>query len=244
MDIYWELSDVPINLPARPFCQFRADGNPGGFGNPLYGLSRLKVPNKSVHVFEGEKCADAGNAAGLVAISTCGGAGAGHLAKMEPLSSFKVVVIHPDNDEPSRQRWVPALIEKLKRLPNPPRILICDLPGVPEKGDIVDWMQDRIPKWDGYDLPDAPDSLKKQLQQVIRENSTPSDDWLEKFHFPQVNEGVSEKWVRARRTAKPDRTNRRIRFFLVTRKATRLGHDWGRESDGPAPIIWGGCGDG
>ncbi len=180
----------------KTFCQFQADGKPGGFGHPLYGISRLQDRNRAVHIFEGEKCADAGYWAGLIAVSTCGGAGAGHLADVDPINTTRVVVIHPDHDKPSRQRWTPALIKKLRQLPQPPKVMVCELPDLPDKGDIVDWMQERIPQWNGFDVINPPSALKQQLQEVIRANMTPADDWLGKNHSITVIEGGSCDWPR------------------------------------------------
>jgi len=178
----------------KTFCQFQADGKPGGFGHPLYGISRLQDPNRAVHIFEGEKCSDAGYWAGLIAVSTCGGAGAGHLADVDPLNTTKVVVIHPDHDKPSRQRWTPALIEKLGQLPQPPKVMVCELPDLPVKGDIVDWMQERIPPWNGFDVINPPSALKQQLQELIRANMTPADKWLNQNHPIAVIDGGSSDW--------------------------------------------------
>jgi hypothetical protein len=178
----------------KTFCQFQADGKPGGFGHPLYGLPRLQDPARAAHIFEGEKCADAGYWAGLIAVSTCGGASAGHLADVDPLNGTAVVVIHPDHDKPSRQRWTPALIERLEVLPQPPKVMICKLPDLPVKGDIVDWMQERIPSWNGFDVINPPSALKQQLQEVIRANMTPADKWLKQNHSLTVIDGGSGDW--------------------------------------------------
>jgi putative DNA primase/helicase len=173
----------------KRFVQYTSEGKPGGFGHPLYGLQRLQDRSRSVHLFEGEKCADAAYGAGLVALSTCGGAGAAHLTDIRPLDGFKLVVIHPDNDKPSRQRWAPALIKQLGKLRNPPRIMVCELPDLPAKGDVVDWIQQRLPKWDGFDLVNAPDLLKHQLREAIRTSAVPAEQWDNQNHAIEVIEG-------------------------------------------------------
>jgi len=161
----------------KTFVQYQADGKPGGFGHPLYGLTRLESADKSVHLFEGEKSADAAHMAGLVALSTLGGAGAGHLADVGPMDSYKVVCIHPDNDRPSKRRWAPALIQRLKQLPKPPRVMVCELPNLPAKGDVVDWLQVRIPDWNGFDLVQVSKPVCAELREAIRTHAVPADEW-------------------------------------------------------------------
>ena len=72
---------------------------------PIYGLDRLAAhPDADVLFFEGEKCADVGaelfkGDRSIVAVSTMGGAEAGHRADLEPVRG-RVALMHPDNDPP------------------------------------------------------------------------------------------------------------------------------------------------
>ena len=104
---------------------------------PLYNLPRLKAARR-VYVVEGEKCADALIEIGLTATTSAFGAKAAKKTDWTPLAG-KDVIIFPDNDDDgdSYARDVKAILERL----NPPaRVGLAELPGVPKKGDIVDFI--------------------------------------------------------------------------------------------------------
>jgi len=102
----------------------------------LYNLPAL-IKSKYAFVAEGEAKADLLNSWGLTA--TCLDAGANSPWKDEYLKAFdgkEKVVILPDNDNPGREyasRIANALHGKVKELK------IVGLPGLQEKGDILDW---------------------------------------------------------------------------------------------------------
>lgn len=70
---------------------------------PLYGLDRLVAsPDAPVVLVEGEKCADALNRIGILAVSACGGANSVGNCDLSPLHN-RNVTIWPDADEPGRK---------------------------------------------------------------------------------------------------------------------------------------------
>jgi hypothetical protein len=115
----------------------------GGTKRYLYKLPQLlkAIENKEIVFFvEGEKCADKIFELGLVGTTTPGGARSWQAHSGEYVTYFKNanVVVIPDNDESGRQyaedvlkslRGTAALVRKL------------ELPGLLEKGDIVDWVE-------------------------------------------------------------------------------------------------------
>lgn len=132
----------------KTFKQRRADGKWTLTGVTLvpYHLPdvlRTIRQNGLVILVEGEKCADTLNAAlkaaGVAAVATCNNGGAGHWGAEQSkwLTGAKVLLL-PDNDEPGRNH-VDNAARFLKGL------AVCtkcvDLPDLPEKGDIADWLK-------------------------------------------------------------------------------------------------------
>lgn len=107
---------------------------------PLYRLPELaKLADADlVVVNEGERPADAARSLGMVATTPAHGAQSPHRTDWRPLAG-KSVVILPDNDPPGRE-FALAVIDLLAKLDPAPTIKVVDLPGIPEKGDIVEWI--------------------------------------------------------------------------------------------------------
>lgn len=127
--------------PAKKFIQQRWDAESGSFKNGLdktspvlYRLSELrKAPeDKPVFVVEGEKDADRLIAEGLLATTSPMGAGKWRDEYADYLKGREVYVI-PDNDAPglSHAEAVAMSVEGARIVP---------LPGLPEKGDVSDWL--------------------------------------------------------------------------------------------------------
>ena len=119
---------------------------------PLYGLDTLERPGP-VFVCEGEKCCAALHGLGLAAVASMGGADAPHKSDWRPLRGCEVVIL-PDANEPG-ERYAQAVAGLLD---TPPRVL--RLEGLPPAGDIVDWIQARLPAWNGYEALDGADALE------------------------------------------------------------------------------------
>jgi len=129
----------------KSFRQRRPDGR-GGYIYKMDGVEPLpynlpgimKNPDQPVFVVEGEQCADALIEAGLVATTSHGGAGKWLDAHAQHLVGRNVIVM-PDNDEVGL-RHADTVIASLWGKAN--QIKRVDLPGLPDKGDVVDYLRE------------------------------------------------------------------------------------------------------
>ncbi len=139
---------------------------------PLFGLHTLVQPQEPVYIVEGEKCAAALHALGLQAVCSIGGSNAAHVADWTSLEAFREIVLLPDADEPG-ETYIRDVADMLNSLPGERRVMACRLPGLPPKGDIVDWLQPRVPAWDGFGpIPREPgDGLLDDLLEAVEAHS-------------------------------------------------------------------------
>lgn len=127
----------------KSFIQRRPDGN-GGWAYKLQGVKRVPyhldelVAANGVAVFvaEGEKDVDNLRALGLVATCNPGGAGKWRKDWARWFEGRQVVVL-PDNDEPGREH-----AERVAQgiAGAAAGVWVVQLPGLPEKGDVSDWL--------------------------------------------------------------------------------------------------------
>ena len=128
----------------KTYRQCRPDGAGGwkwslqGLQVPLYRLPELLAAptDATVYVVEGEKQADALHEWGLIGTTNCMGANKFRAHHAETLAG-RTVVILPDNDAPGREH-ARRVARDLRGVGA--RACILELPGQPEKGDIVDWI--------------------------------------------------------------------------------------------------------
>lgn len=107
---------------------------------PLYRLPELLArPNERVFVCEGEKAADAAASIGLLATTSPHGCESAATADWSPLAGRDVVIL-PDNDLAGR-RYAKEVAGILAASEPAPSVKIVDLPELPEKGDIYDWLE-------------------------------------------------------------------------------------------------------
>jgi putative DNA primase/helicase len=129
----------------KEFKQRRPDPkSKGGWNYKLNGtrrvLYRLPELNKrienglSVFLVEGEKDCDNVRNLGLCSTTSSGGAGNWNTDYTEVLSKAKEVFIIPDNDPAGKKlAWdVKSLL---------PNAVVVELPGLPNKGDVSDWIE-------------------------------------------------------------------------------------------------------
>ncbi|MBI5758810.1 MAG: DUF3987 domain-containing protein [Planctomycetales bacterium] len=137
----------------------------------LYGLPELRKlpPGSRVYVVEGEKCVEALRAIGLVATTSAGGSNAAKLTDWSPLGGHEIIII-PDHDA-SGEKYQDVVIAILSRLSPSATAKIIELPGLPEAGDVVDWM-------DAHDGAE-PDALRAQLELMADEAPTVEPTRLE-----------------------------------------------------------------
>jgi energy-coupling factor transporter ATP-binding protein EcfA2 len=128
----------------KKFVQRKPDGDGWiykvkGVRQVPYRLPELLAspPNKSVYVVEGEKDVDRLAALGVVATCNAGGAGKWRKEHSECLKDRTVIVI-PDNDDAGRDHAQKVAQSLRKNTTQTVRIL--ELPDLPEKGDVSDWL--------------------------------------------------------------------------------------------------------
>jgi len=133
--------------PDKRFIQLGPDGNGGfhamrgcmdGVRRVPYRLPELLAadPDRAVFIVEGEKDADRLASLGLVA--SCNSQGAGKFgADLTPHFADRKVVILPDNDPAGRDHAqdVAAKLADVAAV-----VTILDLPDLPAKGDVSDWL--------------------------------------------------------------------------------------------------------
>ncbi len=132
----------------KDFFMFSKSGS--GWIPGLKGVKRYlyKLPHvlkaiaegEVIFLVEGEKCADQISDLGLVGTTTPGGAGSwrAHSKEFVPYLKGAAVVVIPDNDDSGR-KYGEDILKSLKDVAASVRKL--ELPNLPPKGDIVDWVQ-------------------------------------------------------------------------------------------------------
>jgi len=122
---------------------------------PLYRLAELAGASR-VYITEGEKAVDAARSIGLVATTSMHGAQSPAKTDWTPLAG-KEVVIFPDNDDVGKD--YAAMVAAILLAMSPPALVrVVELPGLPPKGDIFDWLELR----EGAE----PAALKEQVEKL------------------------------------------------------------------------------
>jgi len=163
-----ELLFQAVRMEPKSFRQRRPDGDGWkwsvkGVRQVPYRLPELLAsPDAPVFVVEGEK--DADRLAGLGLLATCNAAGAGKWADAhsELLTRRRVIVL-PDNDKAGydHAEKVRASLESVGA-----QVRVVALPGLPEKGDVSDWLDN------GGDR----EALHKLLKDHTHDVATPTTD--------------------------------------------------------------------
>lgn len=141
---------------------------------PLYGLDTLADAGV-LYIVEGEKSAAALHDLGLECVTSPGGAQSPHKADWTPVETARRVIVIPDNDM-AGERYAAAVVGILEALPGRRDVLVARLPDLPDAGDVVDWIQARVPEWTGYgSIPREPgDDLAAELEAAIEAHAVPA----------------------------------------------------------------------
>jgi len=128
----------------RPFCRSKSAwvmADPPG-KLPLFRLRELLArPDELVLVVEGEKCVCDLETLEVLVTTSAHGANAARKTDWQPLAGREVVIL-PDNDAEGRA-YAQTVAGILVRLSPPAVVRIIALPGLPPKGDCVDWLDAR-----------------------------------------------------------------------------------------------------
>jgi putative DNA primase/helicase len=129
----------------KTYRQFRWEGGRWRAGMkrlelPLYHLPELlKAPaGSTVYIAEGEKCVDQIRAWGLLATTNAGGAQKFRPDHAAGLARFDCVIL-PDNDEAGRKHA--DVVASALRAAGCNSIRVLNLPNLPPKGDVIDWVR-------------------------------------------------------------------------------------------------------
>lgn len=177
--VRWNLSDGGKDI--RPVARLGDGWRIGAMPEPrlLYMLPKLATA-KLVIVTEGEKAADAAHALGFTATTSAGGAQVAAKTDWQPLAG-KTVWILPDHDAPGR-KYAADVVTRLAALNPAPVVKVLTLPGLPEHGDIVDWI-------DAHGDAAEPAALREEIEQLAA-GSAPSNH---SGHRPAAHQPVQEE---------------------------------------------------
>lgn len=181
---------------SKDFRQARFEGGKwiwslGGIDAILFRLPQLLASKGPVIITEGEKDVHAAERLGFTATTTPMGAGKAHKVKDWSALAGRDVILLPDNDDPGR-RHMAQVAELLEGVAASVRTL--ELPELPEKGDLSDWValggtrekllalidqMDQEPEWEPllplevHQTPVCPlDCLPLEIEAFCRELST------------------------------------------------------------------------
>jgi putative DNA primase/helicase len=133
-----------VRYDPKGFRQRRPNGH-GGWTWNLNGVRRVPYrlpellnadPDEIIFIVEGEKDVDRLRSLGLTASCNSGGAGKWKSSYNQYLRDRDVVIL-PDNDPPGRAH-AQQVADKLQSIAR--SVAIVELPGLPSKGDISDWL--------------------------------------------------------------------------------------------------------
>ncbi len=148
----------------------------------LYGTGNIDK-NRAVIIVEGEKSASALHYMGLQAVTSLGGSNAAHKSDWRPLLDCKKIYLLPDNDVTGQ-----AYMTSVASILNREDLVLVDLPELPDKGDVIDWLQARI-EFDGYHDSPFVKASRSEFENTIAENSRPMPNKLvvdEDKPFPDI----------------------------------------------------------
>lgn len=174
-----ELISQSVRYKPKHFSQRRSDGNGGwisgkgcmeGVKRVPYRLSEL-LKTKTVFVTEGEKDCDNLRKLGLTATTNNAGAGLWTDDLSKYFRDDQHITILPDNDKPGRdhaQKVAQSLQDHVAS------IKILELKGLPDKGDVSDWLIGRDPKAAKRELLKLAKAAPEWSPSVTEEEDEPS----------------------------------------------------------------------
>lgn len=233
-----------VRTEPKGFYQQRPGAHDGGWlngvGNDvrrvLYHLPALlaAAPEVTVYIAEGEKDVENLRMAGLVATTNVGGAGKWRSEYNESLRDRHVAIL-PDNDNPGRAHaaQVAAALHGIAA-----SVKIVPLPGLPEKGDVSDWLtsggtvaalDELVATAPPFVLPDANDAT------AALNGTAPAliGDLIGGDGLPSINAGDGDlaRVTDAAWGAVMQKNKTEPCLFMLLRQPVRLAHDGKRKLD-------------
>ena len=153
---------------------------------PLFNLPEVNQAQSEIYVLEGEKAVRAASSLGLVATTSAGGSQAAGKSDWSSLAG-KSVFILPDNDDPGF-KYANEVAGILSRLQPPAIVKIIQLPGLPQGGDIVEWLET-------FGDSAEPETIKQALRDLVGATQpiTPSAIIVQKTDtWPELSHDASE----------------------------------------------------
>jgi hypothetical protein len=132
---------------------------------PLYGLRGLATAARVV-VVEGEPAAEAARSIGFSATTSANGSGSADKTDWSPLAGKEVWLL-PDNDVPGR-KYAETVVALLAALSPAPVVRVIELPGLPDKGDIADWI-------DAHGAAADPDAMRAEVEALATATEPEAD---------------------------------------------------------------------
>jgi hypothetical protein len=151
----------------KEFAPFHQDesggwriGDPPG-ALPLFRLPKLLAadPSETVFIAEGEKVACRLEELGLLATTSAHGSQSPYKTDWTPLAGCFVVHL-PDNDNGGR-KYARVVGQIVLHLSPRGKVKVLNLPGLPPKGDAVDWLEARKDR--------SPDQIKAELLELVEQ---------------------------------------------------------------------------
>ncbi len=174
----WNLPDGKKDI--RPVSRHADGWRIGGMPapRPLYRLPELANANR-VYVCEGEKAADTARTIGLTATTSAHGAKSPEKTDWTPLAGKEVIIL-PDHDA-AGQQYAEAVTGILSRLDPPAVVKVVELPDLPDKGDLFDWVAAQGDAVEPKELRMRVETMADDAEPVMPIPSAPTVDRFQPF---------------------------------------------------------------
>ena len=174
----WDLPNGKKDI--RPVSRHPDGWRIGGMPEPrpLYRLPELADADR-VYVCEGEKAVEAARSIGLTATTSAHGAQSPEQTDWTPLAGKEAIIL-PDHDAPGRQ-YAEAVGQILSQLDPPAVVKVVELPELPDKGDIFDWVKAQGDAVEPNELRAQLEAMTDAAEPVRPIQSAPADDRFRPF---------------------------------------------------------------
>lgn len=152
----------------------------------MFGLETFKDANRVLIICEGQKSQNAFAGLGFQCVTSILGANNAHRSDWKAVEDANLIYLIPDNDA-NGDLYIKSVYNLIHAPGTSQKIQLIRLPGLPEKGDICDWLkqQPELQNWnelESLSKHPARDVIQLRLKKIMGENlqSIPTD-WFEAF---------------------------------------------------------------